>query len=118
MNLLKKLKSNKTLVFCTRTNNFLSPRNVERSFVRVAKRAGLDECNFHSLRHTYATRLFELGVPVNVVSKLLGHAKTSITTDIYISVIPQLKTDAVKVLDSLHQSEVVHKPSATHSQPI
>ena len=80
----------------------------KRSFVRVAKRTGLDNCNFHSLRHTYATRLFELGIPVNVVSKLLGHAKTSITTDIYISLIPQLKTDAVKALDSLHQSKVVH----------
>ncbi|WP_081927100.1 tyrosine-type recombinase/integrase [Pseudobacteroides cellulosolvens] len=81
----------------------MSPRNVERSFVRIGEKAGINNCNFHSLRHTYATRLFELGVPVNVVSKLLGHAKTSITSDIYISVIPQLKTDAVKVLDSFHE---------------
>jgi len=68
-------------------------------------------------RHTYATRLFELGIPVNVVSKLLGHAKTSITTDIYISVIPSLKNDAVKVLDLLHSGLLVNKPITTQSQP-
>ena len=118
LKLLHKLKSVKILVFCTKTNNYLSPRNVERSFVRIASRAGIDECNFHSLRHTYATRLFELGVPLNVVSKLLGHSKTSITSDIYISVIPQLKTDAVKALDSLHHSNDNHKPSTNHSQTI
>lgn len=118
LKLLQELKSDKPLVFCTRTNNYLSPRNIQRSFVRIAIKAGLDSCNFHSLRHTYATRMFELGVPVNVVSKLLGHAKASITSDIYISVIPQLKTDAVKALDSLHHSNDGHNPSTTHSQPI
>lgn len=118
LKLLQQLKSDKPLVFCTRTNNFLTPRNVERSFVRIAMKAGLDGCNFHSLRHTYATRMFELGVPINVVSKLLGHAKASITSDIYISVIPQLKTDAVKALDSLHHSDIDHKPSTNHSQTI
>jgi integrase len=118
LKLLQKLKADKILVFCTKTNNYLSPRNVERSFVRIADMAGIDGCNFHSLRHTYSTRMFELGVPVNVVSKLLGHAKTSITSDIYISVIPQLKTDAVKALDSLHHSNENHKPSTNHSQTI
>lgn len=114
MELLQKYKSDRNLIFCTRTGNFISPRNVERSFVRIAEKAGISKCNFHSTRHTYATRLFELGVPVNVVSKLLGHAKASITSDIYISVIPQLKTDAIKALDSLHELT----SSTTHSQPI
>lgn len=47
-------------------------------------------------------RLFEIGIPVNIVSKLLGHSKTSFTTDIYISVMPSFKSNAVKVLDSLY----------------
>jgi len=118
LNLLHKLKSDRILVFCTKTNNYLSPSNVQRSFKRVTSKASLYGFSFHSLRHTYATRLFELGVPVNVVSKLLGHAKTSITSDIYISVIPQLKTDAAKALDSLHHSNNNHKPSTNHSQTI
>ncbi|MCX7748266.1 MAG: site-specific integrase [Clostridia bacterium] len=112
LKLLKELKSktNTIMVFATKTGNYLNPRNAERSFVRIATKIGFDDCNFHSLRHTYATRLFEVGIPVNVVSKLLGHAKTSITTDIYISVMPSLKNDAVKVLDLLHSGKLGNKP--------
>lgn len=86
-----RIETNNFMVFATRTGNYLNPRNVERSFVRLTIKAGTENCNFHSLRHTYATRLFEIGISVNVVSKLLGHAKASITTSIYISVLPSLK---------------------------
>lgn len=112
LNLLKELKtkSNTIIVFATKTGNYLNPRNVERSFVRIASSTGIYGCNFHSCRHTYATRLFEIGISVNVVSKLLGHSKTSITTDIYISVIPSLKNDAIKSLDLLHSGQIQNKP--------
>jgi integrase len=114
LNLLKELKSktNSIIVFATKTGNYLNPRNVERSFVRNATKAGIEGCNFHTLRHTFATRLFERGIFVNVVSKLLGHAKTSITTDIYISVIPSLKSNAIKALDLLHSEQMQSKPLA------
>lgn len=110
--LLKELKAktNTIIVFATKTGNYLNPRNVERSFVRIATKAGIEGYNVHSCRHTYATRLFEIGVSVNVVSKLLGHSKVSITTDVYISVIPSLKSDAVKALDLLHTGALEVKP--------
>jgi integrase len=110
--LLRELREHTStiIVFATQTGNYLNPRNVERSFVRIANKAGISSCNFHSLRHTYATRLFNLGVPVNVVSKLLGHSKTSTTIDIYISVLPSLKNDAVKALDLLHSGSFENKP--------
>ncbi|AWN24217.1 hypothetical protein DKM44_14070 [Deinococcus irradiatisoli] len=37
----------------------------------------------HDLRHTYATLALRRGVPVEVVSKVLGHAQVSITLDVY-----------------------------------
>ena len=37
----------------------------------------------HDLRHTYATLALRKGVPVEVVSKVLGHARVSITLDVY-----------------------------------
>lgn len=47
------------------------------------KRAGLKYRNFHSLRHTYATLALTNGVPLHLVSAVLGHAKPSITLDLY-----------------------------------
>uniref|UniRef100_UPI00403F6B27 tyrosine-type recombinase/integrase n=1 Tax=Deinococcus sp. VB142 TaxID=3112952 RepID=UPI00403F6B27 len=37
----------------------------------------------HDLRHTYATLALRSGIPIEVVSRNLGHATTSITLDIY-----------------------------------
>jgi integrase len=53
-------------------------------------RAGvvLPDIRVHDLRHTYATLALRSKVPVAVVSKTLGHARISITMDIYRHVLP------------------------------
>ena len=55
---------------------------------------------FHVGRHTNATLLLSLGVPIETVSKLLGHADIQ-TTQIYAKVIDKNKRDAVSKLDGL-----------------
>ena len=55
---------------------------------------------FHVGRHTNATLLLSLGVPIETVSKLLGHADIQ-TTQIYAKVIDKNKREAVSKLDGL-----------------
>jgi integrase len=55
---------------------------------------------FHVARHTNATLLLSLGVPIETVSKLLGHADIQ-TTQIYAKVIDKNKRAAVSKLDGL-----------------
>ncbi|HEX2865104.1 MAG TPA: site-specific integrase [Deinococcales bacterium] len=50
--------------------------------------AGVSGLRVHDLRHTYATHALRGGVPFDVVSRLLGHAKISITLDVYRHVLP------------------------------
>lgn len=94
-----KQKSSTLLVFCTKNGTLLNARNVERSFYRIVEKAGIEKCSFHTLRHTFATRLFEKGVSAKIVSELLGHSKVSHTLDIYTHCTPSIKNDAVKTLD-------------------
>lgn len=49
---------------------------------RLRRRTGLD-FDPHWCRHTYATRLLRAGTPVEVVSKLLGHASVTTTLSVY-----------------------------------
>ena len=55
---------------------------------------------FHVGRHTNATLLLSLGVPIETVSKLLGHSDIK-TTQIYAKVIDKNKRDAVSKLDGI-----------------
>ena len=38
----------------------------------------------HRLRHTFATRCYENGIPIPVISKYLGHASIATTEEIYV----------------------------------
>lgn len=92
---------NNNYVFCTEIGTPIDPRNLRRSFARLLKKAGISHKKFHSLRHTYATRLFEKGVPLKTVQILLGHSNISITANIYTHVMPEEKLKAVDKIDDL-----------------
>lgn len=68
-------------------------RTLQRKFKKYSKLAGLNELySFHSLRHGFATRCLESGMPLNMVQVLLGHSNIS-TTSIYVKANP---IDAIK----------------------
>lgn len=68
-------------------------RTLQRKFKKYSKKAGLpDHYSFHSLRHGFATRCIESGMPLNMVQVLLGHSNIS-TTSVYIKANP---IDAIK----------------------
>jgi len=49
----------------------------------VGKACGVDDCRPHRLRDTFAVRLLTKGVPLEDVSKLLGHASVAVTEKYY-----------------------------------
>ncbi len=64
----------------------MTPRRpgwVTQRWRRLRAEFGLEGVRLHDLRHFHATRLLAAGVPINDVSRRLGHSKTSTTLDIY-----------------------------------
>jgi len=67
----------------------------------LLKKTGVPPIRFHDLRHTAASLMLNHGVPVIVASRRLGHAKPSITLDIYGHLIPSMQAEAAQLLDEL-----------------
>lgn len=88
-------------IFCNKFGNPLDPKLLPRNFKSVLRKAGLREIKYHSLRHTYATRLFEAGVPIKTVQALMGHSDITTTMNIYTHVMPEQKSQAVEKINDL-----------------
>jgi site-specific recombinase XerD len=71
---------------------------VSKAFGELVTKAGNGGTTFHSLRHSTATTLLEEGVPMRVVSELLGHANTRLTEDLYSHVTARLTKEASDAL--------------------
>ena len=72
-----------------------------RSFTLLLKEAGLPHFRFHDLRHTAASLLLNYNIPLIVVSGRLGHARASITSDVYGHLIPSMQDEAAQLIDDL-----------------
>ncbi|HCU77948.1 MAG TPA: site-specific integrase [Microbacterium sp.] len=88
------------LVFTTELGAPIDPRNLFRAFVAAVKRSGVDGdgVGLHTLRHSAATGMLDAGVPLHVVSKMLGHSSVAITGDIYGHADDARQRDAVDML--------------------
>ena len=52
----------------------------------------------HTLRHTFATRAFESGIPPKVVQQILGHSSLEMTMDLYTHVTEDVQTKEIQKL--------------------
>ena len=68
------------LLFTTLEGGPVSDEYVRAMLRRMARRAGVEKrVTPHTFRHTYASELEAAGVPVSVISKLLGHSSLAVT---------------------------------------
>ena len=63
---------------------------------KLCDAAGIPPFCMHTLRHTYATRAIESGMPPKVLQKLLGHASIQTTMDTYVHVTDDSLSKAVQ----------------------
>lgn len=88
-------------VICGVRGGQVTHERFERSFYRVLDNCGIRRTGVHSLRHTFASMLFEQGVDIKTISTLLGHASVKITMDTYIHLIQDTGKYAVEMLEAI-----------------
>lgn len=91
-----------TPIFSTQTGIVYEPHTYEDLFKRTLKAAGVQDINFHALRHTFATRALEAGMDIKVLSSILGHAQASTTLNLYAHALPDHKRQSMEKMSSFY----------------
>lgn len=104
----------KTILCPSKTDPVIKPQRSSRHlgfslihgwWVRDCAAADISGYPPHSLRHTWATTALANGVPVNVVSSILGHASPAVTLEVYGHVMPSQKVAAIDLVSDLIQKQ-------------
>ena len=76
-------------------------RNINDSWDRIRKRAGLDGVRLHDLRHSYASRALALGEGLPMIGELLGHRKVQTTARYAHLARDSVRASTAKVAESI-----------------
>lgn len=91
---------NSPFVFYSTVGTPVQKRNIYREFNKVLEQAQITSpVTFHSIRHSFATRLLEKGADIKTVPELLGHKSIQITLDIYGHLSADLKGKTIALLE-------------------
>ncbi len=86
------------LLFCNSNKECISTDTVNMMFKEFCKNNNIGkgyDVHQHMLRHTFATRCIESGMPASVLAKIMGHANVSTTLNVYCEVFDKFKKEHI-----------------------
>ncbi|MEU7788394.1 site-specific integrase [Amycolatopsis sp. NPDC049159] len=108
------------LVFATNVGTERDVNNVRRDFRRVIKAAGLKPTQWtpRELRHSFVSILSDGGMPIEEISRLVGHSSTAVTELVYRKQIRPVVESGARAMDRLFPATREHvepSQSADHA---
>lgn len=91
------------VLFLSANYNLITSNQVNYNYSKALKDFDIvdktleEKVDLHSLRHTYATRCIESGMPAKVLQKILGHTDINITLNTYCSVFEQFQSEHLSI---------------------
>ncbi len=95
---------NNDLIFCNDKGDYYALTTLERHFKKLLSAAGLPAMRIHDLRHSAATLLLKMGVPMKVIQEILGHSSFAVTANTYSHVLMEMQDSAMDKMDGLFLS--------------
>jgi integrase len=89
------------LIFAKADGTPISSWLFSSAFRNFMKRCPVRRIRFHDLRDTHASLLAKAGVPIEVISKRLGHSDISITYDRYITIYRDRDAEAAEAFGKI-----------------
>jgi integrase len=90
------------LIFTSTIGSSLNFKNmIERHFKPIMNASNVPTIRFHDIRHTAASLMLSKGISIFIVSKIMEHARPSITSDIYGHLIPGAMSGIGDMMDEI-----------------
>ncbi|GAA1738052.1 MULTISPECIES: site-specific integrase [Nonomuraea] len=110
------------LVFASKVGTELDAHNVRRSFRAIVKKAGLDPKDWtpREMRHSFVSLLSDSGMPIEAISRLVGHRNTSVTETVYRKQLRPVLLEGAEAMDNIFRpkSDTAHKDHGdSHTMP-
>jgi integrase len=96
-------------IFTTELGTRMFPSNVYHMYSRSLKNSELRYVRFHDLRHTVAVLALDSEVPLEQISRLLGHSTISVTMDIYGKSVQSLVDRGAYSVAEILETKVVYQ---------
>ncbi len=88
-------------VFTKERGGTYHPQYLSRLLGKISTEVGLPRLTAHGLRHTSATLMLASGVPPKVAAERLGHADTTLFSNLYSHVTPTMQREAAERIGDL-----------------
>ncbi|WP_239513732.1 tyrosine-type recombinase/integrase [Streptosporangium sp. 'caverna'] len=94
------------LVFGTSTGTVMSAGNVRRDIRKILEKAGLRGTDWtpREMRHSFVSLLSDSGVPIEDISRLVGHRNTVVTEMVYRRQIRPVLMQGAEAMDDIFKS--------------
>ena len=90
-----------SLVFAREDGKPIDPSMLSHEFHKIVLLTGLEDINFHSLRHTFASLMLMKGANIKVISEAMGHSTINLTLSTYSHTIKGMSAKAMALLDEV-----------------
>ena len=85
-------------IFSADGKNPLDVRTIQKRFALILKKCGIRHLNFHTIRHTFATKWVNSNFDIKSLSEILGHASVKITLSLYVHSSMEIKREQINKL--------------------
>lgn len=101
LSVLRTFRSGQNDYLFTGSQKPMEPRTLQYRFQRFLKDLEIPARNFHTLRHSFATRCIACGMDIKSLSEILGHASVQVTLQMYVHPSMDAKRSALEAASTL-----------------
>ncbi|MBR1925883.1 MAG: site-specific integrase [Clostridia bacterium] len=84
----------------------IDPKNLNKWLKEFESKNNLRLVTCHGLRHTYCSMLLSQNVPIQTVSRYMGHSDSAVTLKVYSHFMPETQTQAVNALNNIIKENI------------